>query len=70
VPTLVIHGKADKLIRPSGGRATARKIPGARLLLIDGMGHDLPRDVWPRLIDAIVENARRAGFGVTAQTAA
>ena len=42
-PTLVIHGKADRLVRPSGGRATAKAITGARLELIDGMGHDLPR---------------------------
>jgi pimeloyl-ACP methyl ester carboxylesterase len=59
-PTLVIHGTADKLVAASGGRATARAIPGARLLMIDGMGHDLPRGAWPRLIDAIVENTRRA----------
>jgi pimeloyl-ACP methyl ester carboxylesterase len=69
-PTLVIHGKADKLVRPSGGRAAARAIPGARLMLVEGMGHDLPRGVWDRLIDGIVDNARRAGFGVTEQTAA
>ena len=61
-PDLVIHGTADRLVRPSGGRATARAIPGARLLKIEGMGHDLPRAAWPRLIDAIVENAQRAGF--------
>ncbi len=42
VPTVVIHGKADKLMRPSGGRAIARAIPGARLVLFDGMAHDLP----------------------------
>jgi pimeloyl-ACP methyl ester carboxylesterase len=59
-PTLVIHGTADRLVAPSGGRATARAIPGARLLKIEGMGHDLPRGAWPRLIDAIVENAQRA----------
>jgi pimeloyl-ACP methyl ester carboxylesterase len=58
-PTLVIHGTADRLIRPSGGRATARAIPGARLLMIEGMGHDLPRGAWPQIIDAIVENAAR-----------
>ena len=69
-PTLVIHGKADKLVRPSGGRATARRIPGARLMLIDGMGHDLPRGAWPRIIDGIADNARRADAGVTARTAA
>jgi pimeloyl-ACP methyl ester carboxylesterase len=59
VPTLVIHGSADRLVQPSGGKATARAIPGARLLEIAGMGHDLPRVVWPRMIDAIVENSAR-----------
>jgi len=48
------------MVRPSGGRATAKAIPGARLMIVDGMGHDLPRAVWPRLIDAIAENAARA----------
>jgi len=56
-PTLVIHGSADPLIAPSGGRATARAIPGARLLTIEGMGHDLPRAAWPQLIDAIAAHA-------------
>jgi len=59
-PTLVIHGKSDRLVRPSGGRATAKAIPGARLLRIDEMGHDLPRDVWDRIIEAITSNAERA----------
>jgi pimeloyl-ACP methyl ester carboxylesterase len=59
-PTQVIHGTGDPLIRPSGGRATARAIPGAELLEIEGMGHDLPRPAWPRMIDAIAANARRA----------
>ena len=59
-PTLVIHGTVDKMIRPSGGRATARAIPGARLMMIEGMGHDLPRGVWPRIIDAVSEHARAA----------
>jgi pimeloyl-ACP methyl ester carboxylesterase len=59
-PTLVVHGTADKLVRFSGGRATARAIPGARLLPIEGMGHDLPRPLWPRLLDAILANAERA----------
>lgn len=59
-PTLVIHGTVDKLVRPSGGRATAKAIPGARLLMIEGMGHDLPRGAWPRLIDAIADHARAA----------
>jgi len=56
-PTLVIHGKADKLVRPSGGRATAKAIKGARLLEIPGMAHDLPREAWPQMFDAIAENA-------------
>jgi pimeloyl-ACP methyl ester carboxylesterase len=60
-PTLVVHGTADPLVAPSGGRATARAIAGARLMSIEGMGHDLPRAVWPRLIDAIANNAAREG---------
>ncbi len=60
-PTLVIHGDRDKLVPPSGGRATARAIPGARLLLIRGMGHDIPRGAWPIMFDAIEQNAARAG---------
>jgi pimeloyl-ACP methyl ester carboxylesterase len=57
-PTLVVHGSEDRLVRPSGGRATARAIPGARLLTIKGMGHDLPRAFWPQIVDAIAENAQ------------
>jgi pimeloyl-ACP methyl ester carboxylesterase len=64
-PTLVIHGSADPLIAPSGGRATARAIPGAQLLNIEGMGHDLPRAAWPRLIDAIAGHAERADAGTS-----
>jgi pimeloyl-ACP methyl ester carboxylesterase len=60
VPTLVIHGTKDRLVRPSGGRATARAIPGAKLLKIEGMGHDLPRGAWPQIIAAIVQTARGA----------
>jgi pimeloyl-ACP methyl ester carboxylesterase len=60
VPTMVIHGTDDVLIDVSGGRATAAAVPGARLELIEGMGHDLPRQLWPRLVDLIVENAERA----------
>jgi pimeloyl-ACP methyl ester carboxylesterase len=60
-PTLVVHGTADPLVRPSGGRATAKAIAGAKLLSIDRMGHDMPRAIWPQLIDAITENAARAG---------
>src|SRR5437660_7824238 len=68
-PTLVIHGTADVLVRPSGGRATARAIRGAKLLPIQGMGHDLPRAVWPQIIDAIVENAARASVAAEAPAA-
>jgi pimeloyl-ACP methyl ester carboxylesterase len=60
VPALVIHGTADKLVAKSGGRRTAKAIPGARLLEIDGMGHDLPRGAWPQIIDGIAETAGRA----------
>jgi pimeloyl-ACP methyl ester carboxylesterase len=65
VPTLVVHGRADPLVSPSGGRATARAIPGAELMTIAGMGHDLPRAIWPQLIDAIAALALRAD-GATA----
>ncbi len=60
VPTVVIHGTDDPLIDVSGGEATAAAIPGARLELIPGMGHDLPRQLWPRFVDLIAENAARA----------
>ena len=53
VPTVVLHGRADKLQRPSGGRVVARAIRGARLVLIDGMGHDLPEQLWDRVIGAL-----------------
>jgi pimeloyl-ACP methyl ester carboxylesterase len=68
-PTLVIHGTVDKMIRPSGGRATAKAIPGARLMMIEGMGHDLPRGAWPQLLDTISEHARAAD-GARARAAA
>src|SRR5436190_21517920 len=61
-PTVVIHGNADRLVRPSAGRAIAKAIAGSQLVKIDGMGHDLPRAAWDQIIAAIVENARRAGF--------
>jgi pimeloyl-ACP methyl ester carboxylesterase len=69
-PTLVIHGTKDRLVNKSGGRATAKAIPGARLLMIEGMGHDLPRGAWPQLIDAIVENTARAATGARVGAAA
>jgi pimeloyl-ACP methyl ester carboxylesterase len=65
-PTLVIHGTKDPLVKPSGGRATAAAIPGAKLLKIDGMGHDLPRDAWPRIVDAIASHATAADSAAVA----
>ncbi len=60
VPTLVIHGWADPLILPSGGRRTAEVVPGANLLVLGDMGHDLPRPLWPLLLDAIVSHTARS----------
>jgi pimeloyl-ACP methyl ester carboxylesterase len=60
VPTMVIHGNRDVLVRPAGGRATARAIPNARLKLIDGMGHDLPRQLWPVFAEEIAGTAARS----------
>jgi len=60
VPTLVIHGEADPLIRPEGGHATAEAIPGARLITYPGMGHDLPRALWPTIIGEIAALAGAA----------
>ena len=60
VPTVVIHGTDDKLIGVSGGEATAAAIPDAELVLIEGMGHDLPEGAWPRIVDAITANFERA----------
>jgi pimeloyl-ACP methyl ester carboxylesterase len=61
VPSLVIHGAEDALVNVSGGRATAAAIPDAELLVVEGMGHDLPRAVWPQIIDRITALAARAG---------
>jgi pimeloyl-ACP methyl ester carboxylesterase len=62
-PTLVLHGTRDRLVAPSGGRATARAIKGSRLVTIPGMGHDLPRAAWPQIISAIAEHAAAADAG-------
>ncbi|GID27783.1 alpha/beta fold hydrolase [Paractinoplanes brasiliensis] len=59
-PTLIIHGEADPLINVSGGRATAAAIPGAELLVLPGMGHDLPQPLWPQIIDAMTANTARS----------
>jgi pimeloyl-ACP methyl ester carboxylesterase len=59
-PTLVVHGADDPLIPLACGLDTAESIPGAELLIVEGMGHDLPRPVWPRLVDAITQLTSRA----------
>jgi pimeloyl-ACP methyl ester carboxylesterase len=59
-PTLVIHGMADPLVPVEGGRDTAKSIPGAQLLEIEGMGHDLPPALWVRIADAIASHTRKA----------
>ncbi|WNV90432.1 alpha/beta hydrolase [Umezawaea sp. Da 62-37] len=60
LPTLVVHGAADPLIGVSGGEATAAAVPDAELLVVDGMGHDLPEQVWPTIVEAVTRNAKRA----------
>ncbi|HMQ25599.1 MAG TPA: alpha/beta fold hydrolase [Acidimicrobiales bacterium] len=60
VPTLVVHGDADPLIDVSGGRRTAEVIPGAELLVVEGMGHDIPRVFQPRIIEAVLALVSRA----------
>jgi pimeloyl-ACP methyl ester carboxylesterase len=60
VPALVVHGLADRMVHVSGGRATAAAIQGAELVLVDGMGHDLPAPLFPMLADAVRRTADRA----------
>lgn len=67
VPTLVLHGLADTLCDPSGGRATAAAIPDAELVLIEGMGHELPPGLWEPIADHIAAVVRRASVGGEAQ---
>ncbi|MGO9557569.1 MAG: alpha/beta fold hydrolase [Acidimicrobiales bacterium] len=57
VPTLVLHGSADTLIDPSGGRRTAEVIPGARLELLEGMGHDYPPQYWEPIVELVTAHA-------------
>lgn len=59
-PSLVIHGDRDRIIRPSGGRATARALPDAELMMVKGMGHDLARRLWPEVLDGIERTVRRS----------
>jgi pimeloyl-ACP methyl ester carboxylesterase len=58
IPTLVIHGEADQMIRLVGGQETARAIPGAKLITYPGMGHDLPRELWPPIVEHIHDLAQ------------
>jgi pimeloyl-ACP methyl ester carboxylesterase len=60
IPTLVIHGRADTLILPMGGERTAEIIPSANLLMLNDMGHDLPRELWPTIFDAIISHTTHA----------
>ena len=60
VPALVIHGRIDPLVPFAAGEDTAASIPGARLLALDDMGHDMPKPLWPQIIDAICEVAAQA----------
>ena len=57
VPALVVHGTADPLVRHRGGVQTAQALRNGTLMSIEGMGHDLPPEVWPRLCDAIEDVA-------------
>lgn len=59
IPALVIHGDRDRIVLPSGGRATAAAIPGVELAMVPGMGHDLARVHWPEILDGIERTARR-----------
>ncbi|WP_084596538.1 alpha/beta fold hydrolase [Nocardioides aequoreus] len=61
VPAAVLHGSADKMVHVSGGRATARAIPGAELVLVEGMGHDLPEQLYGTIVDLVRRTADRAG---------
>jgi len=60
VPTLVVHGEADPVFPVASGRATAEAIADAELLVLPGMGHSLPRELWPTIVDAVVRTADRA----------
>ena len=60
MPTLVLHGAADPLVNVSGGRATADAVPDAELVVFDGMGHDLPRALWPEITARINDLAQHA----------
>ena len=63
VPTLVIHGRDDILIEPSGGMRTAELVAGSVFALMSDMGHDYPRPIWPTLVDLLITHQDRAGHG-------
>ena len=63
VPTVVLHGSADPLVPPAGGRATARAIPGARLCMVEGWGHSLPPGIWDTVVDEVDTTAQQAEAG-------
>ena len=65
VPTLVIHGMLDPLVKPSGGFATAKAVPASRLLMFNDMAHDLPNTRWSEMADAVGTNAARSRVGLT-----
>jgi pimeloyl-ACP methyl ester carboxylesterase len=60
VPTLVVHGDADRLMPLAAGQAIAELIPGAHLEIVEGMGHDYPPEIWPRMVELIASHARAA----------
>lgn len=66
LPATVLHGGSDPLIRPAAGRATARAIRDSRLRIFEGMGHDLPRELWPKFVEEIAATTARAGEGSAA----
>ncbi|TCO59763.1 alpha/beta fold hydrolase [Actinocrispum wychmicini] len=64
-PTLVLHGDRDRMVNPTGAVATVRAIGGATLTVVPGMGHDLPKDAWPTLLDLISQHARARSTDAT-----
>ena len=68
VPTLVVHGSADTLIDPSGGRRTAELIPDAEFVLLDGMGHDYPAAYWDEWVEVVTEHAAKADAALPEST--
>ena len=65
VPTLVLHGAEDPLLRPAAGQDTAAAIEGARLVILPGVGHDLPAALWPRVVDEVRVLADRPDVGTS-----